>query len=335
MLLLEGLRENIDVTVVGVDAGVVTALVAARPGARGRVIRGVRGKWDLRGLGGHLRAFWALRPHIVHASLQTTWSAQYGLLAALLTPGARAVAVEQLPFPSESGLQRSTKRFVSRRLAAHVAVGERAARLVESNAGLPQGHVQTVYNGLPDTGPTQSGSGEPGGVIGALGRLTEQKGFDLLVRALAELPDARLVIVGEGEERPALEALARELGVEDRFELAGYDAQARQRLAGFDVFALPSRYEGFPLAIVEAMLARLPVVATNVGSVAEAVIDGETGALIPPEDERALTDALARLLGDPDERARLGAAGRSRAITRFLSDVMVADFERLYDEIQR
>jgi glycosyltransferase involved in cell wall biosynthesis len=200
---------------------------------------------------------------------------------------------------------------------------------------LPTGAFRTIYNGVPDLGAAAPRARRPGDplVIGSLGRLHRQKGYDVLLRALAEIAEAELVLVGDGEERVSLEALAHELGVAGRVRFAGWDADARARLAGFDIFVLPSRFEAFPLSIVEAMLAGRPVVATDVGSVREAVRHGETGLLVLPDDPAALAAALVRLLGDGVDRARLAAAGRQLAARRFTPAVMAAAFERLYQEL--
>jgi glycosyltransferase involved in cell wall biosynthesis len=115
--------------------------------------------------------------------------------------------------------------------------------------------------------------------------------------------------------------------------ITGWVSNARARLQGFDVFALPSRYEGLPHAILEAMLAQLPVVASDVGSVGEIVIDGATGILVPPDDASALSEAIARLLEDAELARRLGEAGRELTLERFRPQGMVAAYESLYDEV--
>src|SRR5207244_12000408 len=162
-----------------------------------------------------------------------------------------------------------------------------------------------------------------------------QKGYDVLLHALSALPDAALVLVGDGPERRALEALASSLGLDERVLFAGWQAQPRRYLTTVDVFALPSRFEGFPLAVVEAMLAELPVVASDVGSVPEAVREGETGLLVPPDDPARLAAALRRLPAEPPLRLRLGEQGRALALERFTAAAMARSFERLYEEILR
>jgi glycosyltransferase involved in cell wall biosynthesis len=216
-----------------------------------------------------------------------------------------------------------------------VAVGERAAREIEGLLGLRRGAVRAIPNGVPPAppGPPPTPRHDGGLVIGSIGRLERQKAYDVLIRALAGLPGARLVLVGDGPERPALERLAGDLGVADRVAVTGWRPDARLSLAGFDVFALPSRWEGLPLVILEAMHAGLPVVATDVGSVAEAVRDGRTGLLVARDDVEGLRGALGRLLGDEPLRHRLGEAGRDLARARFSAPAMAAAYEELYRSV--
>ena len=115
--------------------------------------------------------------------------------------------------------------------------------------------------------------------------------------------------------------------------MVGWSDEPRNHLRGFDVFVLPSRFEGFPLTVIEAMLAELPVVASDVGSVREAVLDGDTGLLVAPEDPEALARAVGALLADPARRRAMGQQGRRRALERFTVEAMARRFESLYDEI--
>jgi glycosyltransferase involved in cell wall biosynthesis len=217
----------------------------------------------------------------------------------------------------------------------HVGVGERTSREVERLLGLPDGIVQTIHNGVPDEPFEASTKRLRGPVVGAVGRLEPQKGFDVLLRALREVPGASAVIVGDGEQRDELRALAERLGIQDRVDWIGWRDEPRSYLPGFDVFVLPSRFEGFPLALLEALLAQRAVVATNVGSVAEAVLPEQTGLLVPRDDPAALAAAIQRLLADDALRARFGAAGRELVQSRFTATHMARSFERLYAELVR
>jgi len=333
--LLGSLGAPVDVTLLGVDEGVVAEIAAARPGCRALVLPPVRNKADLRGIAAHLRAVRHLRPQVLHANLRTPFSCQYAIGAALITPGVEVVAVEHSPISSQAAVQRLLRRILVRRLAAHVAVAERSARVVEDVLRLEPGTVRTIYNGVPDEqgGPPERVAAGP--VVGAVGRLSREKGIDVLLRALVELPEATGLIVGDGPERAALEQLARGLGIDGRVVFTGYTPDARRFLGAIDVLALPSRFEALPLSAVEAMLAQRPVVATNVGSVDEAVIDGETGVLVPAENPAALAHAIGTLLADPGRARSLGAAGRERALARFSAAAMAQAYEALYDEVRR
>lgn len=332
--LLESLGSHIDATVSGIDDSVVSTLAARRPGSRKLVLPRVRSKRDLGGIFSHVQGMRRLRPDIVHANLANLTACQYAILAGLLAPGARVIAVEHAPLPTQSRQQQRYKSLLSRRLSAHVAIGERSARATEDLVGLPPGTLRVIYNGVPDIElePFPRVTADP--VIGALGRLSEEKGLDVLVRALPLLPGVTAVLVGDGPERKPLEQLANDLGVGGRVVITGWLDDARRHLPSLDLLVLPSRFEGFPLALPEAMLAGLPVVAADVGSVAEAVVHEETGLLIrPTEDPKALADPIRRLLGDQATRARFGARGRALALERFTAARMARAFETLYAEV--
>jgi len=127
--------------------------------------------------------------------------------------------------------------------------------------------------------------------------------------------------------------LADTLELGGRVHFLGWSAEPRRHFSTFDLCAVPSRIEAFPLVVVEAMLAGLPVVASEVGSVADAVVDGETGLLVPPDDPDALAAALRALLDDPERMKLMGLRGRERARQRFTAEAMAARFESLYAEL--
>ena len=165
-------------------------------------------------------------------------------------------------------------------------------------------------------------------------RLPRQKGVDVAVRALPLVrerhPRAQLVVLGEGPERAALERLARELDVP--VHLLGRVPDVAAWLRRADVLVHPARWEGFGLALLEAMLAELPVVASTVSSIPEIVADEETGLLVPPDDPEALADALGRVVADP---GTFGAAGRERARKKFSVARMADETLAVYDEVAR
>jgi len=331
--LLAFLDPSFEIDVLAVDEEVGEAIRSAREGSSLHLVPRAANKWDTGPIVRHLRVVRKLRPDIFHANLWTTVRGQYGVIAALLARGVRTVVVEQAPLPTDSPLQRFLKRLTSRRVSAHVAVGEHSARAVEEAVGLPSGSVRTIYNGVPDVPVDPLPRRAHGPVIGAVGRLSQEKGYDLAIRALPNLPGSTLVLVGDGSERERLVALSAELGVSDRVDLVGWSDEPRRYLPGFDAFVLPSRQEGFPLAVVEAMLAGVPVVAADVGSVSEAVVEAETGFLVPRDDPAALTDRLRQLISDSELAQKMGRKGRERAKAHFTAEAMARSFEELYREI--
>jgi glycosyltransferase involved in cell wall biosynthesis len=174
-------------------------------------------------------------------------------------------------------------------------------------------------------------SGAP--VIGNVGRLACQKGQRYLLEAapavLAARPDARFLIVGDGELRAELEELARGLPV----TFTGQRDDVPDLLASFDVFACPSLFEGLSLAVIEAQAAGVPVVATPVGGIRDTVVDGETGLSVPVADSDALAGAIIRLLDEPDLAARLADEARRRVRGRFSEQRMVEETLRLYGAV--
>ncbi|HEX6662108.1 MAG TPA: glycosyltransferase family 4 protein, partial [Gaiellaceae bacterium] len=178
-----------------------------------------------------------------------------------------------------------------------------------------------VHYGLDDLPPAWGENGpdalsEDAQILLAVCRLEPQKGIDVALQALPDVvgrhPRAELVVLGEGPQRADLEELARSLGVPAHFPGRVPDVSAWLRRA--DVLVHPVRWEGFGLALLEAMLASLPVVASRVSAIPEIVVDGETGLLVPPDDPAALADAITRILADP---GGFGERGRERARSEF------------------
>jgi glycosyltransferase involved in cell wall biosynthesis len=158
----------------------------------------------------------------------------------------------------------------------------------------------------------------------ALGRLHANKGFDVLLRALALLPEAHLSLAGEGPERPALEVLARELGLGPRLAFLGWRQDAGALLAGCEVFACPSRHEPLGNVVLEAWSAARPVVAAAAEGPAALIRPGETGLLVPKEDPAALAAAIRGLLADPTRAAALAAAGRAEYAAHYAEAPVLA-----------
>ena len=167
-------------------------------------------------------------------------------------------------------------------------------------------------------------------VVGALGRLSREKGHDVLVRAMAGLPGVQLVLVGDGPARAELEQLAERLALRPRPVFAGETDQPLTALAALDVVALPSRTEGLPQSLLESMALGRPLVASAVGAVPDALDHGRAGLLVPPDDPEALQAALAGLLDDAAEAGRLGAAAHDRVMQSYTAEALGDRLEREY-----
>lgn len=174
-------------------------------------------------------------------------------------------------------------------------------------------------------------------VIGAIGRLNEIKRHDLLIRAFARLklrsPDARLLLVGDGPKRSELEQLAAELLPADCVRFVGYQSAPERYLQAMDIFAMSSRSEGMPLAVLEAWAAGVPVVASRVGGIPELIVDGHTGLLTEFDDVQGLADALERLLRDQALAQSIRCAAGKRVETQYSLSQMAANYQREYEEL--
>jgi glycosyltransferase involved in cell wall biosynthesis len=174
-------------------------------------------------------------------------------------------------------------------------------------------------------------------LIGGVGRLSPEKAFDAQIRALPALLerglDARLVVVGEGNDRPRLEALARELNVADRVSLPGWQSDVRATFEAMDVFASSSLREGLPNVLLEAMALEVPCVATRIAGIPRLIQDGRNGFLIDPGDQAALDRSLAGLLTNADLRDVFRTAARRTIETRYSFPTRMKRLAHLYDEL--
>lgn len=170
-------------------------------------------------------------------------------------------------------------------------------------------------------------------LVGIVGRLVPIKDVATMLAAMAELPAAHLAVVGDGEDRPALEARARDLGIAGRVHFTGWAKDVAETLSDLDVVALTSRNEGTPVSLIEAQCVGRPVVATDVGGVRHVVEEGVGGYLVPPGDAAALAERVAKLLADPGLRADMGARGRASVGRRFGKDALLEGIGDLYTEL--
>lgn len=286
-----------------------------------------------RGVPGALRA---ARPDLVHTHLVHADVLGVAGAAAARTP---LVSTKHNDDPFRRGAWRHAERLLARRAARVLCITESVARFHREVVGLPAAKLRVVRYGLDELpAPWPGGAAGPelpagARVLLAVGRLTEQKGLDVAVRALPaireQLQEAHLVVLGEGPERARLEALARELGVADAVHLPGRAGDVAAWYRRAHVLLHPSRWEGFGLVLLEAMLASVPVVASRVSAIPEIVADDETGLLVPPDDPAALAAATLRAAA---ERERLGEAGLARARARFSVAAMAEGTLAVYAE---
>ncbi len=200
-------------------------------------------------------------------------------------------------------------------------------------------HSSLIYNGLEapplPSGPAPSDAAR----VLCLGRFTKEKGFDLALAAFASVPDrspaARLVMAGDGPERPNLEQQATDMGITDRVQFLGWVSpdKVTPLIRTATVVVVPSRHEGFSLVALEAALMGRPVVATRVGGLPEVVVHQETGLLVEPEDTKGLAEAIAFLLAHPDAATQMGRAARRRAIDVFGWERCVDSYDMLYRKL--
>jgi len=215
-----------------------------------------------------------------------------------------------------------------------VADGVPAARAVTVHEGIDLGRIDAAQPAnlhqdlwLPHHAP----------IVGNVAALVPHKGqrhfIDAARLVLPHVPDARFVIAGEGELRPALEKQIKDHRLEKHVLLAGFRPDILSLHKAFDIFVLSSVTEGLGTSLLDAMAASKPIVAATVGGIPEVVVDGKTGFLVPPRDHEAMAAAMIRLLKDDNLRTRLGAAGRARAESRFSAERMVQQTVRVYERV--
>ncbi len=371
-MLLERFSDDIEVTVLGPNEELIRWLAARRAGARYEVTPSAHDRKQVREMFQTRRVFKRLGADLIHFNLSTMSSCQWPLLAAETIRGQKVVVMEHSPVGTWSSLSNRLKRYTSAHADAHVTVGHKAAEIIEGLGDLPKGSLEVIHSGVPTMELHPPPRESEDFTIGMLSRHDPVKGIDRAIRVVAQLGEGyRLVVIGDGAERVNLEALVAELGVGDRVDLLPYSEDARHFYPNFDVYLLPSRLEAFPVTIQEALQAGVPVVATEVGSVREAIDDGETGFVVPasgrvdgstdasvdgsadrPADtpvdvsldgsvetdaDRPVIDALAaairRLHDDPGLRASMAQRAAVVGLERFDAERGAAEWEALYRRV--
>ena len=295
-----------------------------------------------------------IKPDLVH-----THSSKAGILGRLAARDARVpIVVHTIHGMSfnrtQPALVRQAFAWLERRAARHTdAIVTVADAMIEQAAAAricPRDKMRTVYSGMEVEAFTPTrydraairrswGVGEDEVVVGTIARLFRKKGYEQLLPIMATAarrePRLRFVWVGDGAQRGRYEAELARLGLRARTTLTGLVPPERvaECLAGFDVLAHASQWEGLPRGVVQALLMQVPAVAWDLDGTPEVVLDGQTGRLIPWGDTAAFADALVELAADADLRRRLGTAGRRHCLDRFDWRRMVAELDNLYHEL--
>jgi glycosyltransferase involved in cell wall biosynthesis len=281
-----------------------------------------------------------VRPDAVHTHL--VLAGFVGRWAAIRARVPCVVSSEQNVYEAKARLPwRLWERYLAERTTRVVACSGAVRDHLVERVGVAAGKVVVVPNVVDPADYEAESVADPPAlrrapdefVVGTVGRLHPQKGHDILLRAFASLvrdrPRTRLAIVGEGPSRAALRGLAASLGVASSVTFVPWQREIGSVYRQMDLFTFPSRYEGFGIALLEAMWFGLPAVASRTGGIPEFAVDGETALLVPPGDVAALTGALNGLVGDDARCAALGRAGRVRA-SRFTIERLEREIPRIY-----
>jgi glycosyltransferase involved in cell wall biosynthesis len=286
-----------------------------------------------------------LQPDVVHTYMSA--ANVFGALAARTAGLAGLVTTRRDTGFADGWLMRRALAWTSRWARRVVAVSVDAAQVAAARDGLAADRLRVIPNGIdlarfaPRGRRTQMrralGVPETAPLLVSVSHLTRVKGIDLLVRATslirARSGEARVVVAGRGAEQAKIEEAVRSAGLEPAFRLLGSYDDVPGLLEAADLFVLPSRSEGQPNAVMEAMAMGLPVVATRVGGVPELARHDEQALLVPPEDPQAIAEACLQLLAEPGRASRLGSAGRERAAKEFSRAQMIRRYEQLYEEV--
>ena len=311
----------------------------------------VDSRWDWNGMVTTWRRLRNARPDILH--VHHVWPAADRYLTTIASAARvkHLVITEHIVGSSHSASQRALKRRELDRADAVTAVCGAVAESVVADYHVPRTRLRVIHNGteLPDEETLDTEAHEARAIRAHFGaterrplwvcaaRLESQKGHDVLLDAAAELRRRSfafvIVLAGEGSLRGPLEQRAAKLGLTDAVHFVGRVDEIGSLYAAADTVVLPSRWEGLPLSLLEALARGRPVIATHVGGIPEVIENGVHGLLVPPDDAKALADALQSFHQRRDLALQLGVAGAERIASHFTWERMVDDFEATYDDV--
>lgn len=284
------------------------------------------------------------RPLILH-----TWMFHANIPGRVLgrLAGVPIIISSERTMGQEGTVRRLLNRITAPWTSQIICVSQRVADFAIQQIGLPSRKVTVVANGidlarftnLPTSQEARRMFGLPaaGMIVGAIGRPRPVKGYDILLEAFAQVAslqeNTQLLFVGEGPDRAALEQQTARLGLQERVLFLGDQHKIPHLLPALDLLALPSRHEGMPNVVLEAMAAKVAVVATAVGGTPEVVIDGETGLLVPPGNAGRLAAAIQMLLTDRQQREAMGLAGQERVDRYFNIERTVSRTQEIYESL--
>ncbi|MFA6171738.1 MAG: glycosyltransferase family 4 protein [Patescibacteria group bacterium] len=294
-----------------------------------------KGKDKIKCLIRYYKALKAENPDILHAQLFT--ADLFGRLAAGLA-GIPLVITEQNLNYVDSWPRIILKRLTSFLSARVVAISEAVRNYLIKREGVPEDKLTVIYNGTETEKYAfneRSYEQKDKIIIGSVGRLTRQKGFEYLIEAVSKLEsgiEIECLIAGDGEERANLEMLINKHGLQNRVKLIGWQ-KAGEFLKKIDIFVLPSVWEGLGIAVIEAGLSGLPVIASDIDGLREIITDSNQGCLFKPGDANDLKEKLEYLIGNADERKRLGCGLQRNLREKFSIKKIAGEYEELYRKI--
>jgi glycosyltransferase involved in cell wall biosynthesis len=304
-----------------------------------------KGKLDPSTLTALLRLIHDERIDIIH--MHGYGAANFGRLAALRA-GIPAIVHEHFVDPAMPFHQRIADRLLAPATRIGIAVSQSVLDFMATERHVPRERLRLIGNGAPlaDFAPVDAASAAAARaewhvrgdrpVIGAIGRLNDQKGFTYLIQAMKLLAqrghEPTLMLIGDGDLREPLEAEARELGIADQVIFTGFAGDTRALQTLLDIQCFPSLYEGTPLTLFEAMAMARSIVSTGVDGLGEVLDHGETALIVPTRDPAALASAIAELLDDPAKAARLGAAAKAASTVYDIQNAVDA-MEAIYREV--